>query len=59
MGPKEAALACAWLHPKHIIGMHYGTFPALSGTPEELRKHLPPALKKRVIELQPGITAAV
>ncbi len=54
MGPKEAARACEWLHPKHIIGMHYGTFPALTGTPSELRKHLPANLKKRTIVLEPG-----
>ena len=54
MGPREAALACEWLHPKHIIGMHYGTFPALTGTPDELRKRLKPNLRKRLIVLAPG-----
>ena len=54
MGPKEAALACEWLHPKRIIGMHYGTFPALTGTPDELRKCLKPNLRKRLIVLTPG-----
>jgi L-ascorbate metabolism protein UlaG (beta-lactamase superfamily) len=59
MGPREAAKACEWLHPKHIIGMHYGTFPALTGTPSELRKHLPPNLRKRVIEFQPGVPVSL
>jgi L-ascorbate metabolism protein UlaG (beta-lactamase superfamily) len=36
MGPKEAALAARLLKVKHLIPMHYGTFPALTGTPEEL-----------------------
>lgn len=54
MDPRAAAKACEWLNPKHIIGMHYGTFPALTGTPAELRKALPQRLKSRVRELQPG-----
>lgn len=54
MGPREAAKACELLNPKHIIGMHYGTFPVLSGTPGELRRHLHARLKGRVMELQPG-----
>ncbi len=54
MGPREAALACKLLNPRFIIGMHYGTFPMLTGTPAELRKYLPATLKSRVIELQPG-----
>jgi L-ascorbate metabolism protein UlaG (beta-lactamase superfamily) len=36
MGPKQAALACRMLKPKKVIPMHYGTFPALAGTPQEL-----------------------
>jgi L-ascorbate metabolism protein UlaG (beta-lactamase superfamily) len=54
MGPRDAAIACKWLKPKHIIPMHYGTFPALTGTPDALRKHLPMPLRPRVKELQPG-----
>jgi L-ascorbate metabolism protein UlaG (beta-lactamase superfamily) len=59
MGPVEAARACELLKPKYILGMHYGTFPVLAGTPAELRKHLSPALQKRVHELQPGETLTV
>lgn len=55
MGPREAALACTLVHPRHILCLHYGTFPALTGTPAELRKQLPVTLKKRVAELQPGV----
>jgi L-ascorbate metabolism protein UlaG (beta-lactamase superfamily) len=36
MGPKEAALACRLLQPKTVLPIHWGTFPALKGTPEEL-----------------------
>ncbi|MGB7024782.1 MAG: metal-dependent hydrolase [Candidatus Acidiferrales bacterium] len=38
MGPREAAMAIRLLHVKHVVPMHYGTFPALTGTPEELKK---------------------
>ncbi len=54
MGPVEAALACTLLRPRYIVGMHYGTFPILAGTPEELRSHLPPAMKNRVRIMEPG-----
>ena len=54
MGPEEAAYACRLLKPKYIIGMHYGTFPVLTGTPDELRRRLPADLRKRVIELEAG-----
>ncbi len=36
MGPREAALACRLLSAKKVIPMHWGTFPALTGRPEEL-----------------------
>jgi L-ascorbate metabolism protein UlaG (beta-lactamase superfamily) len=59
MGPREAAYACGLIKPQYIIGMHYGTFPVLTGSPGELKKYLPPPLKKKVMELQPGQTAAI
>ncbi|MBI5020264.1 MAG: metal-dependent hydrolase [Ignavibacteriales bacterium] len=54
MGPEEAAYACRLLKPKYIIGMHYATFPILTGTPEALKKLLPAEMKNKVIELIPG-----
>ncbi|MGO9777168.1 MAG: metal-dependent hydrolase [Terracidiphilus sp.] len=36
MGPKEAALAVSLLGVKTILPIHFGTFPPLTGTPEEL-----------------------
>jgi len=59
MGPRDAAMACQYLSPRHIIGMHYGTFPALTGTPEELRKHLPAKLRDKVRILEPGSVATL
>lgn len=57
MGPREAAEAIKLVQPKYVIPMHYGTFPILSGTPDELKKYLPAKFKNAVIELNPGETA--
>ena len=40
MGPRGAALAAEYLGVRHVIPMHYGTFPKLAGTPDELRREL-------------------
>ncbi len=40
MGPHEAAHAARLLKVKRVIPMHYGTFPALTGRPEELAANL-------------------
>src|SRR3954463_14331896 len=40
MGPREAALAVELLGARHVMPIHYGTFPALSGTPAELEAAL-------------------
>jgi L-ascorbate metabolism protein UlaG (beta-lactamase superfamily) len=40
MDPREAAVACRFLKPKKVLPMHYGTFPPLTGTPEQLRELL-------------------
>ena len=36
MGPLEASLAACLLRVKLVVPMHFGTFPPLTGTPEEL-----------------------
>jgi L-ascorbate metabolism protein UlaG (beta-lactamase superfamily) len=38
MGPREAAVALELLNVKRCIPCHYGTFPILTGTPEQLRE---------------------
>jgi L-ascorbate metabolism protein UlaG (beta-lactamase superfamily) len=60
MDPEGAALAAKLLKVKSVIPMHYGTFPVLKGTPDELRA----ALKKqksnvKVVEVKPGDTTAL
>jgi L-ascorbate metabolism protein UlaG (beta-lactamase superfamily) len=36
MGPTQAALAVRYLAPKTVLPLHFGTFPPLTGTAEEL-----------------------
>jgi L-ascorbate metabolism protein UlaG (beta-lactamase superfamily) len=36
MGPKQAALAVRLLQPKIVLPLHFGTFPPLTGTPDQL-----------------------
>jgi L-ascorbate metabolism protein UlaG (beta-lactamase superfamily) len=54
MGPEDAALMTnRYLKPRFAIPMHYGTFPVLSGKPEEYIKALGQS-STRVIVMQPG-----
>ncbi|HDD26471.1 MAG TPA: metal-dependent hydrolase [Acidilobales archaeon] len=55
MGPKEAAKAIELLKPKVVIPMHYGTFPVIKGTPEELKVEVKRrGLTVDIVVLQPG-----
>jgi L-ascorbate metabolism protein UlaG (beta-lactamase superfamily) len=40
MGPREAALAVELLGAREVVPIHWGTFPILRGTPDELRDEL-------------------
>ena len=40
MGPREAALAVELLGVGEVLPIHYGTFPILAGTPDQLRDEL-------------------
>ncbi len=53
MDPRQAAYAVELLQPKAVIPMHFGTFPALTGKPSEL-KHLVEGAE--VHEMKPGET---
>ncbi len=55
MGPEEAAYAVKLLKPSYIIPMHYGTFPVLTGTPDELIEALDPEYKDRVVVMEVGV----
>jgi L-ascorbate metabolism protein UlaG (beta-lactamase superfamily) len=54
MGPREAAHAIRLLGVKHVIPMHYATFPMLTGTPEELRKQAKGIRGLAIHALKPG-----
>ena len=51
MDPKEAAVALELLGTKRCVPCHYGTFPPLKGTPQELKQLAPGA---DVAEIEPG-----
>ncbi len=57
MSPREAAVAARMLKPRWIVPSHFGTFPALNGTPETLREELKKqGVSAEVIALRPGET---
>lgn len=56
MGPDTAAIAAKWLGVKLVVPMHCGTFPLLTGTPEQLEQHLAGS-GIEVLKLAPGETA--
>jgi L-ascorbate metabolism protein UlaG (beta-lactamase superfamily) len=53
MGPTEAAIAIDMLGFPQVIPCHYGTFPILTGTPEDLKRAAPDAT---ILDLEPGGT---
>jgi L-ascorbate metabolism protein UlaG (beta-lactamase superfamily) len=52
MGPKEAALATRFLEPEIVLPLHWGTFPILTGTPQELAALVDAGVK--VVHWTPG-----
>jgi L-ascorbate metabolism protein UlaG (beta-lactamase superfamily) len=58
MGPREAAVAIRLLNVKHVIPMHYGTFPVLTGTPEALREETKDMAGLEIHIMKPGETLA-
>jgi L-ascorbate metabolism protein UlaG (beta-lactamase superfamily) len=55
MDPRQAALACKLLQPEKVIPMHFGTFPPLTGRPEQLAE-LVAGTGTEVWALTPGQT---
>jgi L-ascorbate metabolism protein UlaG (beta-lactamase superfamily) len=55
MSPREAAVAARLLRPNLLVPAHYGTFPALTGTPDALREELKRLdVACEVVALAPG-----
>jgi L-ascorbate metabolism protein UlaG (beta-lactamase superfamily) len=54
MSPREAALAIRLLGVKHVVPMHYGTFPVLTGRPETLRELTQDMAGLEIHALKPG-----
>jgi L-ascorbate metabolism protein UlaG (beta-lactamase superfamily) len=56
MDPREAAIALEFLGVDRCVPCHYGTFPILAGTPDELRELAP---NVEVLSPEPGETITV
>jgi L-ascorbate metabolism protein UlaG (beta-lactamase superfamily) len=52
MGPREAAIAAQFLGAKTVLPLHWGTFPPLTGTPEQLAEYVGPGVE--VVDWKPG-----
>ncbi|HEY9723987.1 MAG TPA: metal-dependent hydrolase [Oscillatoriaceae cyanobacterium] len=55
MSPYEAAKAVELLGVKQVVPMHYGTFPILKGTPEDLQQRVE-KFGCKVLAIKPGET---
>ena len=54
MGPKEAALCCELINAEIALPIHYGTFPVLTGKPEEFRDFTEDFCETKVVITKPG-----
>jgi len=54
MGPREAAYAVGLLGVRRVVPYHYGTFPMLTGTPDELRAQIGKSNGAVVVAIDPG-----
>ncbi|MBN8228919.1 metal-dependent hydrolase [Corallococcus macrosporus] len=60
MDPAQAAVAARLLKVKSVVPMHYGTFPALAGTPDALTSELKKSKgTAKVVSLEPGKATAL
>jgi L-ascorbate metabolism protein UlaG (beta-lactamase superfamily) len=58
MDPTRAALALRMLGVASVIPIHYGTFPVLTGTPEQLEEATRDISGLKVVALKPGQSAS-
>lgn len=57
MGPRQAAVAAEWLGVKTVLPIHFGTFPALHGRPDQLTRDLAArGVKAEVVDWKPDQT---
>jgi len=56
MGPREAAMAIRLLGVKHVLPMHYATFPPLTGRPAQVRELTKDIAGLEIHEPKPGET---
>jgi len=56
MSPREAAYAIRFLGARQVIPMHWGTFPALTGTPDQLKALTTDIPDLTIHSLRPGET---
>lgn len=55
MDPRQAALACRYLGVARVVPIHWGTFPVLTGRPEQLEEALRHhGCRTEVVALEPG-----
>jgi L-ascorbate metabolism protein UlaG (beta-lactamase superfamily) len=57
MGPNEAAVALELLGVTRCVPCHWGTFPILKGTPDELRALAPAGVE--IVDVEPGGTVGL
>jgi L-ascorbate metabolism protein UlaG (beta-lactamase superfamily) len=56
MGPREASVAIRLLNVRHVVPMHFGTFPVLTGRPETLGELTQDVAGLEIHALKPGET---
>jgi L-ascorbate metabolism protein UlaG (beta-lactamase superfamily) len=54
MGPREATMAIRFLNVRHVIPMHFGTFPVLVGRPEQVLQLTQDISGLEIHALKPG-----
>ncbi len=54
MGPREAAICCEMINPALAIPIHYGTFPLLSGDPNQFKELAEDYSEAKVVLPRPG-----